>query len=716
MARYCRMMALLALVSVVVPAFYLPRLRIDNSIEVWLPRDSADYKRYQSFLKKYGSDEFVIVAARVADPFAPKAIQAQRELAARLRAIEEADKVWDMPGLAAELFPGAANWQDEARKSPFLRRLVLGDDGKSVGIFVWLKDLRGSDARRVAVEKIRTAVSAFSGPDFETHLAGAPRLNVALDRASEHDARIFMPLAIGVCILTLAFMLRSFAGVAAPMCAVGVSAAWTVGLMIMTGHSLNVVTTVMPTLHFVLGLSNGIRLASRYRANLEKADDAHSAVRDTLRELLLPLLFMSLTMAVGFLSLLSSDLEPIKELGLFSAIGLMIAFLSNVLIVPGVLSMLMRRSAGFQPARIIQAPGRLEAGAPARHWSTRWALLSANHPLTAIAAALLALAACAALLPTLKTESNVLKFFPDDSEVARDYRFVGENLTGFYTVELDVACDESFGSLALEGIKALDKDIRGVPGVVRVDHLGTSDRLPKSAVAGALLSGLTERFYHEDEKEVSFRVCVLVNAMGSSEFYPLLKHIRESAARRIPNEARVELTGVVALLNDAQSALIGTQIKSFASAFGIVVLMMGLLFLSPRAALASILPNLLPIMLTFAGMALCGIHLDAATVMIASVAIGIAVDNTIYFLARYRDEMRAGADSLRAVENTFESIGRPVAYTSAVAAAGFAILAFAQFRPLIYFGVLTGLTMLTALAGTILLAPACVRALKVWQR
>ena len=708
LSRHCRLVAILSLASVVVPALYLPRLQIDNSIEVWLPHGSAEFKRYQSFLKKYGSDEFVIVAAKVADPFAQETIEKQRKLAERLRKIEEADKVWDMPGLSDELWRGAPGWQDEARKSPFLRNLVLGTNGKTIGIFVWLKNLHGPQARKIAIEKIQAAVLDVAGPDFETHLAGAPRMNVALDSASAHDAAIFMPLAIGICVLTLVFMLRSLAGVAAPMCAVGVSAAWTVGLMVMTGHSLNVVTTVMPTLHFVLGLSNGIRLASRYRANLDATKVAEIAVRGTLRELLIPLLFMSLTMAIGFLSLLSSDLEPIKELGLFSAAGLMIAFLSNILIVPGVLLMLM------------PAARKLKAGseyAGKRHWSVGPAVGSARRPWTAIAAASLVLTACVAVLPRLKTESNVLKFFPDDSDVARDYAFIGENLTGFYTVELDVRCEEGAAAYeTLDGIRRLDKDLRGQPGIVRIDHVGKTDDLPKSAGGGALLAGLTDRFQHQDGSTVSFRVCILVNAMGSAEFYPLLESIRYSAERQIPLSAQWDLTGVVALLNDAQRSLIDTQIKSFASAFGVVVLMMALLFRSLRAALASILPNLLPIMLTFACMALFRIHLDSATVMIASVAIGIAVDNTIYFLARYRGEMRGGKDAPEAVAAAFESIGDPIAYTSIVAAAGFAILAFAQFRPLIYFGVLTALTMLTALCGTILIAPACVRALKVWER
>ena len=140
-----------AIASVAVPACYLPRLQIDNSIEVWLPHDGAEFKRYQSFLKKYGSDEFVIVAASVADAFAPETLEKQRALAASLRKIEEADKVWDLPGLADELWHGEAGWQSEAQKSPFLRNLILAPDARTVGVFVWLKSLHGPVARRIGM-------------------------------------------------------------------------------------------------------------------------------------------------------------------------------------------------------------------------------------------------------------------------------------------------------------------------------------------------------------------------------------------------------------------------------------------------------------------------------------------------------------------------------------------------------------------------------------
>ncbi len=709
LTKHCRIIAVLALLSVVIPACYLPGLYIDNSIEVWLPRGSESYRRYQNFLKQYGSDEFIVVAAAVEDPFASETLKLQRQLAASLSKVDGVDRVWDLPSLSDALWGGKAGWEQEARRSPFLRNMVLGPDGKTVGMFIWLKSLHGPSARRHTVEGIEAAASALRRPGFETHLAGAPRMNVALDRASAHDSAIFLPLAIAICVIALALMLRSLSGILAPMLAVGVSATWTLGLMAMTGHSLNVVTTVMPTLHFVLGLSNGIRLVSRYQAHFAQTNDNASAARATLRELMLPLLFMSLTMAVGFLSLLGADIEPIVELGCFSAIGLLIAFLSNILVVPGVLS-------------LFQRPCVQRAGAGQTHWSTVLGMAIVRRKGLAVIAALFLFLLCMLAIPRIQAESNVLNFFPKDSEIARDYEFIGQRLSGFYTVEMDIRCDEALAYNTIDGMKRLDRMLTGQPGVVRVDHIGKMDQLGNQAHSAALgagtspFSGLAERFYGENDGQVCLRLCILVNAMGSSEFYPLLSTIRDDATKTLPHGATWNVTGIVSLLNDSQSALIDTQIRSFASAFGIVILMIGLLFFSIRAACASVLPNLLPIACTFAWMGLRGIRLDAATVMIASVAIGIAVDNTIYFLARYRDEKLNGQDSRAAVEATFNSVGQPIVFTSLVAAAGFSILAFAQFQPIVHFGLLTAVTMLTALVGALVLTPACAQLVRAWER
>jgi predicted RND superfamily exporter protein len=709
LAAHARLIAVLTLLSAIYPASFLPRLLTDNSVEVWLPQKSPAYRRYQEFTKRYGSDEFIVIAAETDNPFSDESLAIQKRLAAKIRAIPGVDRVWDLASLSNALWPNAPDWKEKARHSAFLHNMILASDENTVGMFVFLQELRGPGSQKACVQRIEAAAHEANAAAFTTHLAGAPRMTAALDDASQHDSKLFLPLAILICVLALSVMMRDFPSVIAPMCAVTASAVWTVGLMVMTGHALNIVTVVMPTLHFVLGLSNRIRLASRFSSNLSRLGDSTDAIRETLNELMAPLFFMSFTMAVGFLSLLSSDLAPIYELGLFSAVGLMIAFLSNVLIVPGVLLALRRTGR------------RRDTDESTQHWSARTGLLMARRRWTVLGVTLMIIAGCALLMPRLHTESNVLKFFPMDSSVSRDYRFIGDRLSGFYSIELDIQCAQDDAYDLIEAMKKLEHVISKVSGVVRVDHMGRTAEISKLLTNNAdngqqsPFSGLTERFYAEEDGHVSMRMCVLVNVIGSAEFHPLVHSIETDAKELLPSTATWYLTGIVPLLTDSQTALIQTQVQSFSIAFGIIVTMMGLLFWSIRAAIVSILPNLVPILITFAIMAIRNIPLDTATVMIASVAVGISVDNTIYFLARYKAEKRAGHDSDLAISNTFNVIGTPIIFTSIVAAAGFSILAFANFGPIVYFGVLTGVTMLTSLLTALFLTPACVRLIHLWD-
>lgn len=347
--------------------------------------------------------------------------------------------------------------------------------------------------------------------------------------------------------------------------------------------------------------------------------------------------------------------------------------------------------------------------------SLRWRLASA------VAAAGFAL--CFAAVGRINVESNVLKFLSPASKTAQDYAFVAEHLTGLYTLELVVLADEADEELAMQEIAALAGEIESRDDVARVN---TASRFqPQTALAGGarlasvqeppLLAELRGGFRREADDKVALRMSMLATPMASNDSARLVEAIREEA-RDLPERLKWYVTGVVLLLNEAQDSLVQTQIQSFGLAAGVVLVMIALLFRSWRAAVASVLPNLLPVGITFGIMALAGIDLNAATVMIASVAIGIAADDTIHFLARYQQELGDATAPPEAAERTLSAIGREMGFTSVVAAAGFSVLCFGQFRPLIHFGLLTGVAMIVALGADWFVLPATARLVRLWEK
>ena len=705
-----RWLAIVCLCSLLLPVYWLRNARVDNSIEVWIGTRSAEYHTYQRFLEKYGNEEFIVVAAQARDPLSETVLSFQEDLGQRLRQVDDVDAVLDISKAASLFARHADNWKDLLRNNMLFRNLLLGENGCTFGLIAWLRQIENPAERKTAVEKVEAAVAEVAAGRQEVHLAGTPLLNVALDRGSQNASRRFLPIALTVSVVLLAVMLRRISGVLAVITAVGVTTIWTIGLMVLAGKTFNMVTVTLPSLLVVLSLSGGIHLAARFQALLAETGDREATLGQALSEVLPPVLLSNVTTAVGFGSLMISDMQPVVAFGQFAAVGMLLSFLFNATVVPGMLSWLCRDHVTAVPVR--------------PHWTMPIGRTVAARRIAVLSAALGVSALSILLMTKIRVESNVLKFFPEDSKISRDYRFVADNLTGLYTIELDTSTASSQGSTLLKEIEQLGQHLLTRPDVAQVIHyrnIATClDAVPRPAFMATAdenpLRQMQRRYLHTENGKLSSRMSILVRTMASTDFYTLLDFTDRQADRIIHQPATYLLTGVVPLLNAAQRSLVSTQIRSFALAASVVLVLIGLFLRSLRAAAVALLPNLLPIFCLFAAMALLGIPLDAATVMIAGVAIGIAADDTIHFLSCYRRERQSGANSADAISRTFEKAGAAITFTSVVAAAGFAILLLAEFKPIQCFGLLAGITMITAWVGDVFILPACVTTLRLWDR
>lgn len=707
-----RWLAVLCLCSVALPTWWLRNARVDNSIEVWIGAKSEEYRVYKRFVDTYGNEEFIAIAAQAQDPLSEEILDYQRNLAERLKGIEDVDGVLTVADATSLVAQDDPQWKERLQRNALFRNLLLGDDGHTFGMIVWLRTLDSPAQRKAVVERIEAAVAEATGDTIDVHLAGTPLLNVALDRGSQDASRRFLPVALIVSIAVLGFVLRRASGVIAVMAAVAVTTVWTAGLMVLAGRTFNMVTVTLPSLLIILSLSGGIHLVSRFQSMLTGPDGASAALRDTLREVLPPILLSNATTAVGFGSLMISDMQPVVDFGQFAAVGMLLSFVFNAAVVPGLLTWL-------HAGRTVPSHART-------HWTAVIGRNAVSRSGRTILAAAVVTVVSALLMMKVRVESNVLKFFRDDSRVSRDYRFIADRLTGLYTIELDASTATENASVLLKEIDELGNRLLTRPDVAQViqyRNVATSLRELSPSLAAASadasqnpLKQLAKKYRHVQDGRTSLRMSILVRTMSSRDFYSLVDAVERQTGEVVRHADGHTLTGVVPLLNAAQRSLVDTQVRSFAIAAGVVLTLIGLFLRSVRAAAAALLPNLLPILVLFAVMGLLRIPLDAATIMIASVAIGIAVDDTIHFLSLFRGEKRAGRDGLTAAGNTFEKAGRAITFTSVVSAAGFGILLLAEFKPIQYFGLLAGITMATAWVGDVLVLPACAAWLRLWDR
>jgi predicted RND superfamily exporter protein len=197
--------------------------------------------------------------------------------------------------------------------------------------------------------------------------------------------------------------------------------------------------------------------------------------------------------------------------------------------------------------------------------------------------------------------------------------------------------------------------------------------------------------------------------MTSGEYRLLLAEIQAAAASQVSPDRTVRLTGTVVLYATIVDTLTKGQIRSLGLAFLVITLMMTLYLRSVRIGLISMIPNLFPVLVVLGVMGWSGIPLNIVTVMISSIALGIAVDDTIHYLARYRAESAASGDRQEAMRRTMLHTGRAILFTSVVMAGGFWVICLSDFRPNIYLGLLTGVAMVAALLGDLLLLPVCMQ-------
>jgi predicted RND superfamily exporter protein len=707
-----RLAAFVILTAAVVAGLAARDLRIDNRLERWLGDDEASARIYQRFRSLFGSDEFLLMAVSGPTVLEPESLDLMLEAAERLEGFAGVARVRGVPIVYRELF-GAEDpdaLAEELRATPFYRGLFVGEDADTVGILLETDPAEDPLARRRIVAAVRETAGTLEDHGLRVELVGSTVLIVSLDELSEREVQRLFPAALILSLALLAYLLRSLRAMVVAAACAGISVVLTLGLMAVSGRSLDMISSVLPSLIWVLALSNCIHLLRRFQ-NRRAIESSDQALRMTLAELTRPCAMASITTALGFLSLLTATMAPVRELGVVAGAGLLLSLAVNLSLGPLLIEVL-RVPAG-------RASIELRLGA-LTGWVTRHSTLVL---LSSVCVVILTVAA----LGRVRVESNPLEFLPDDGRTVRAYSSVGERLSGFYTLEVVVRLEQKWWTPdAVEVLDHLHRRLEASDIVVRVlspldllRQLSYWDagfdpaayRIPDdSARSDELLRGIDDRARAElrslaSEDGLRVRLSAIVNEMDEGKFLNLVRATRDDLAGLSPGLTG-EITGVVLQLVEAQQHLVRTQLRSFGLAFAIVFVAIRVGLGSWRLTLVSVLPNLLPIMASFGCMAVLGIPLDAATVMVASVALGIAVDDTVHFLEGYQRRFRERGDIQDALHATASEVGPALMVTTATACIGFFSFTVSSFLPLRYFGLLGGIALIVALVADIVLVPA----------
>ena len=690
----------------------LARLHVDNRLERWASHDDGDAARYLDFTASFGSDEFVLVAAWGRPLFDADALGALLEAAEALENVPGITRVQGLPLIWRDLF-GAEDpeaFAADVATNPLYRHLLISDDMSTTGLLAEVTANADPDTRRSIMAGVRTAVDRLDNAGFTTATVGSTVLITELDRLSAAEARRTVPIALIASLAVLLPLARSWRAAAVAVASAALAVLITLGAIGWLGRDLTMLSAALPALLWVLALSNIVHILARYQRHRVTVP-AGEALYRALAEATAPCTLSALTTALGFGSLVVASLEPVRELGLAAAAGIVIALAVNLTVGP---ELLLR----------LDPPGALPLGGRRR---PRHALvLPARHPWLVVGVTAVLVAAAVSVLPRISLAANPLRFLPKDDRLVHDYGEVGRRLTGFHTIETVVDLPSSWTDPAVWPVlDHLAATIAASPCVARVvsplDLLREAGRwetasgadgwsLPSSeSQAERLVAGLPDNAAASLATMVAghgrrVRLSAVVDAMDESATLDLAALARAAVAR-LPSGYSGDVTGLVLRLVEGQRDLVKTQLASLGVAvlvvFGTVALGLG----SVRLMLVSAVPNLAPVLAALAVMAVTGLHLDAATVMTASVALGIAVDNTLHQLVAYR--RLAGTLAPRmAASAAVREVGWAMVVTTATAIAGFLALTAADFLPIRDFGLLASVAMAVALAADLVLVPA----------
>jgi len=735
--------AVIVLITAVL-GYQLRLFRISQSEREDLPDNDPDLLYFEEFCKEFGDTELLLIALEVPDVFTPEVLTYIRRLTDLIKKVDDVEDVVSLTDVVdiradeVELAIGPlideiptdpsalAAIRERAIGNAYIAKNIVSPSGTATSINAKLGLLAEDETYRFrvvqAVEKILAENSPPAG--VKIYLTGVtPLLNDSL-RYIQLDLKHYMWLIPVLIIILLIIIFRTLRGAFIPQLIILASIVSTLGLFFTSGRAVNMVTTMLPVLIVVICLSDVIHVIARYYEEAARSQDRRQVLVNTMEHMLTACLMTSLTTAVGFGSLAVSQLKSVKDFGIFSGIGIMLAYGLGMTITPIVLS--------FLPLPRVKAWENLEASWTSHllDWIDRFTARD-RWIIPTVCLALMAISLYGVSL--LRIETQVSKFVPQSAPSIQGLNFIQKTMAGFTTVEMAIEGEPDIFKepWALREVAEVQSFLAAQPGVdvtfSPADLIKEANRaMTDGSQANYVIPDdrrtiaqhlLTLEATESSELLLSFlsftystaRISARIRSMSTAGHLRLLAALTEFTEQHLDRRLSFRTTGVIKLYATTVTTLVRSQLRSLAFSFLIITILMIIHMRSLKLGLLSMIPNIIPVLLTMGMMGLAGISLNVATVMISSIALGIAVDDTIHILNRYRREVRIDDDIDAAIHRSLHSTGRAIIFTSVVIALGYSVIVLSNFAPNRYFGLLTAVTMISALIADLFLTPYLLR-------
>jgi len=731
------------------------KMRFSSSQANLLPDHHEVNIQYQKFLDTFGEEGNVIVLG-VGDStlFTPEKFNRWNKLSKQLDAFPEVDFVLSTDNLQELVKDTLKNEfvllpfitkNPETKAAidslsshlfndlPFYEDLIYNKESKTIRTLVYLdKDIINTSARKdFILEDLQGLIDVFEEEtDLNVHVSGMPYIRTLSSQSIINEIGKFILAALGVTSLLFFFFFRSFRATVISMCVVIIGVMWAFGILGLLQYEITVLTALIPPLIIVIGIPNCIFLINKYQQEVKKHGNQALSLQRVISKIGNATLMTNITTASGFATFIITDSQLLKEFGVVASINIIGIFILSLLIIPIVYS--------FMP---------LPKTKHLKHLNTKWIYGFVNwmeyivreKRISVYVVTILLLILSIIGIFQIKISGSPIEDMPKKAEFFKDIRFFEEEFDGIMPIEIVVDTKRKKGvlkpstlkqmedlSLVIDEIPELSRPISAVDlvkyskqafynGIPKYYQLPTSqentfimDIARKSANNGNLLKSFV------DSTGQIARITTYMKDVKTDRMETIQAKLQENIDKIFPSDRfDVYMTGSALIFLKGTKYLVNNLILSLALAIGLIALFMAYLFRSFKMIVISLIPNLLPLVITAGLMGYVGVPIKPSTILVFSIAFGISVDDTIHFLAKYRQELATHQWRIKkSVYAALRETGVSMFYTSIVLFFGFSVFAISSFGGTVALGTLVSATLLFAMLSNLILLPSLLLSLE----
>jgi predicted RND superfamily exporter protein len=755
---------LIAIIGVITVfmGYYAAQVEMSYEFARTVPVDDPDMIFFNKFKQQFGEDgNIMAVGVKDSAIYKLDGFNKLKKLSNELKQIEGVNEVLSLPLLKliqkdtvqkkfylSPIFPDTINTQHEldsllaiARDQKFYMGQLVNLTNGATMILVPMKKEYANSAKRVDVtnDLIKYGDKFVAETGINIHYAGLPFVRSVMVSQVRKELSMFLILSALVTGVIMLLFFRSVRAVIFSMIMIGVVVIWTIGTIKLFGFKISLLSGLIPPVIVTIGITNAIYLLNKYHLEFIKRKNKMEAIRAVVQKMGLATFLTNLTVAIGFLTLLATDIMVLREFGIVAGINILVLFFVSLVMIPGILSWMPEPL----PKHLKHLDFKILGG-----FVKMVDLLVHRHRVYIYIATVVITGLAVFGMTKLYSVSFMVDDIPEESQVKKDLKFVEENFSGIMPLEIEVDLQtkrrkplqnlkvakaiDAFES-SLDSITVTSRPI-SILSFIKASRqayynnnpdwydLPTSD-IEAKYVLGYLKdqsdnSGLFNSFV--DSTYQKMRISMQMADIGSVKMDSLVTQVIEPKAallvanlkdilRSKSDSVTVTVTGSSKIFIKGNNFLIENLTESLILACILITLSMAILFANARMILISLIPNLIALMITAGLMGYFHIPLKASTALIFSITFGISVDNSIRFLAKYRQELLAtGFFVPRAVSESILETGKSIVYTSIVLFAGFIIFAFSDFGGTVALGLLTSTTLLISMFTNLILLPALI--------